>query len=166
MSALYYFIVTIHVLAALFWLGGMFFLALVGAPVLRAVDPPALRQQLFQELGSRFRSVGWLAIGGLIITGIINLYFCGWLRRDGVLNSPAFWRTGTGHALAGKLLAVETMLMVSAVHDFILGPAAGHADPSSARALMLRKRAARLARVNALLGIVVVVAAVRLTRGG
>lgn len=102
----------------------------------------------------------------LILTGTINLYFRGWLRWDGVLDSPAFWRTGTGHALAGKLLAVATMVTVSAVHDFILGPAAGHAQPGSARALALRKRAAGLARGNALLGILVVVAAVRLTRGG
>ena len=43
--------VTIHVFAALFWLGGMFFLALVGAPVLRKVEPPELRARLFQQLG-------------------------------------------------------------------------------------------------------------------
>jgi uncharacterized membrane protein len=35
MSAAYYVTVVIHVLAALFWLGGMFFLGVVGAPVLR-----------------------------------------------------------------------------------------------------------------------------------
>ena len=33
--------VTIHVFAALFWLGGMFFLAAVGAPQLYSVDLPA-----------------------------------------------------------------------------------------------------------------------------
>lgn len=166
MSALYYIVVTIHILAALLWLGGMFFLGLIGAPVLRAVEPPALRQKLFQELGSRFRSVAWIAIGVLLITGTINLYYRGWLHWAGVLDSAAFWRTGTGHALAGKLVAVVAMIGASAFHDFILGPAAGRAAPGSARAIELRKRAARLARVNALLGILVVVAAVRLTRGG
>ena len=39
MSALYYINVTIHVLAAMLWLGGMFFLGAVGAPVLRAIEP-------------------------------------------------------------------------------------------------------------------------------
>jgi uncharacterized membrane protein len=57
-SAFYYLNVTIHVLAAMLWLGGMFFLGVVGAPVLRAIDPPPLRQRLFQELGTRFRRVG------------------------------------------------------------------------------------------------------------
>jgi copper resistance protein D len=56
---LYYAAVTAHLLAALLWLGGMFFLGVVGAPVLRRVEPPALRQRLFHELGTRFRSVGW-----------------------------------------------------------------------------------------------------------
>ena len=51
MSTGYYVVVTIHVLAALLWLGGMFFLGVVGAPVLRRIEPPALRRRLFQELG-------------------------------------------------------------------------------------------------------------------
>ena len=46
--SLYFINVTIHVFAALLWLGGMFFLAAVGAPVLRRVEPPALRAELFR----------------------------------------------------------------------------------------------------------------------
>ena len=166
MPALYYVNVTIHVLAAMLWLGGMFFLALVGAPVLRAVEPPALRQQLFQQLGLRFRAAGWWAIGTLIVTGTINLYYRGWLHWDGVLGAAAFWRTGVGHALAWKLAAVAAMVTVSAVHDFVLGPRAGRLRPGTPEAIAYRQRAARLARLNGLLGVVLVVAAVRLARGG
>jgi copper resistance protein D len=164
--ALYWLSVTVHVLAALLWLGGMFFLGLVGAPALRAVEPPALRQRLFHELGVRFRGVGWGAIAVLVVTGVANLHYRGWLRWSGVLDSAAFWRTATGHALAAKLAAVTVMVAVSALHDFVLGPAAGRAASGSDEALRLRRRAALLARVNALLGVAVVVAAVRLTRGG
>lgn len=39
--------VTIHLLSAMFWLGGMFFLAIVGAPALRGLDPN-LRRRLFK----------------------------------------------------------------------------------------------------------------------
>jgi uncharacterized membrane protein len=165
-SEIYYAVVTIHVLAALFWLGGMFFLGVVGAPALRAVEPPAVRQRLFQELGRRFRGAGWIAIVILVITGLLNLHFRGVLHWDGVLGARAFWATPFGHALAGKLLAVTAMIVVSGVHDFILGPAAGRATPGSPDALRMRRRAALLARVNAFLGILVVVAAVRLARGG
>ena len=166
MSLLYYTNVTLHVLAAMLWLGGMFFLGVIGAPVLRAVEPPALRQRLFQALGTRARDVGWWAIAVLLVTGIANLHFRGWLHWGGVLGSGDFWRTGSGHALALKLAAVTAMLAVSATHDFILGPMAGRAAPGSASALVLRRRAALLARANALIGVVVVIAAVRLARGG
>jgi len=164
--AAYYASVTAHVLAALLWLGGMFFLGVVGAPVLRRVEPPALRQRLFHDLGLRFRAVGWWAIAALVLTGVANLHYRGWLRWDGVLADGAFWRTGVGHALAAKLAAVAAMLLVSAVHDFVLGPAAGRAEAGTERAAALRRRAALLARVNALVGVAVVAAAVRLARGG
>ena len=162
---MYYTVVTIHVLAALFWLGGMFFLALVGAPILRSIEPPEQRQRLFREMGTRFRSAGWIAIGILIITGILNLHYRGWLQWDGVWSSSAFWHTGTGHSLACKLIAVTAMVIVSAIHDFVLGPAAGRQTPGSPRAIYLRRHAAHLARANAVLGIIIVIAAVRLSRG-
>ena len=163
MSTLYYINVTVHVLAAMLWLGGMFFLGVVGAPVLRAVEPPALRQRLFQQLGMRARALGWWAIAVLLATGTLNLYFRGWLRWD-VLGNAAFWRTGVGIALATKLIAVAAMVAVSGVHDFVLGPRAGRLPAGSVEALAFRRRAALLARGNALLGVVIVVAAVRLAR--
>jgi uncharacterized membrane protein len=165
MYTLYYINVTIHVLAAMLWLGGMFFLGVVGAPVLRAVEPPALRQRLFQQLGMRARALGWWAIGILLVTGMLNLHFRDWLHWSGVLGAPAFWRTGTGTALAIKLVAVAVMVVVSAVHDFVLGPAAGRMEAGSSAALAFRRRAALLARANALLGVLIVIAAVRLARG-
>jgi uncharacterized membrane protein len=165
MSWSYYALVMVHVLAALLWLGGMFFLGVVGAPVLRDVEPPALRQRLFQQLGLRFRAVGWGAIAVLVVTGLCMLYARGLLRWSGVLGSAAFWRTTFGVALAWKLVAVVTMIAASAVHDFVLGPEAGRAPPGSPRAIALRRRAALLARANAFVALVLVAAAVRLARG-
>ena len=163
---LYYLNVTLHVLAAMLWLGGMFFLGIVGAPLLRQVEPPALRQRLFQQIGDRYRTVGWWTIGVLIVTGVLNLHFRGWLHWNGVLGSAQFWSTSLGHTLAAKLLAVLIMLVIEAVHDFIHGPQAGRAEPGSAEALAFRRRAAVLARINAVVGVLLVAAAVRLARGG
>jgi len=162
---LYYVNVTIHVLAALLWLGGMFFLAAVGAPVLRRVEPPALRAELFRRLGEQFRLVGWISIAVLIVTGTLNLYFRGVLTID-VLSSAAFWRSPYGGALAWKLGAVSAMLVVQSIHDFVTGPAASRLQPGSIEMLRARRQAALLARLSALLGIIVVIAAVRLARGG
>jgi len=166
MSFLYYANVTAHVIAAILWLGGMFFLGVVGAPVLRAVEPPSLRQQLFQELGSRFRRVGWWAIAVLIVTGVLNLLHRGWLRWDGVLGAASFWRTVVGRALATKLVLVVIMISIGAFHDFIHGPRAGRAAPDSPESIAYRRRAALLGRVNAILGVALIIAAVVLARGG
>jgi copper resistance protein D len=148
------------------WLGGMFFLGVVGVPVLRSIEPPPLRQRLFNELGRRFRRFGWWAITVLVVTGVVNLHFRGWLHWRGVLGSPVFWTTSVGHALGIKLFTVSMMVAISALHDFVDGPRAGQAVPGSPEALRLRRRAARLGRVNALLGVLLVAAAIRLARGG
>lgn len=166
MTVTYHLVVTLHLLAAMLWLGGMFFLALVGAPILRALEPPSLRQRLFHELGLRFRAVGWWAIGVLLITGVFLLQFRGLLRWSGVLGDPAFWGTSFGRALAAKLLAVALMIAVSFAHDFIVGPEAGRVTAGTPRAIALRRRAALMARANAVAGILLVLAAVRLARGG
>ncbi len=166
--SLYHLNVAVHLLAALFWLGGMFFLALVGAPVLRKLDDPGLRARLFGELGRRFRSAGWWAIGVLVATGVANLHFLGVLDAD-ALGDPAFWSSGYGRALAWKLGGVGAMIVTSALHDFVFGPRAAAARASAGGAGAddrARKTAGWLARLNALLGIAVVLAAVRLARGG
>lgn len=163
--SLYLFNVTLHVFAALLWLGGMFFVAAVGAPVLRRVEDPAVRRDLFQALGVQFRRVGWAAIAVLLVTGVANLEFRGVLRME-TLTSAAFWGSRWGVALAWKVGAVTVMLLVQGLHDFVLGPASSRATPGSPEALRLRRWSAWSARVNALLGVVVVVVAVRLARGG
>jgi copper resistance protein D len=162
---LYWFSVTLHLLAALAWLGGMFFLALVGAPVLRKVEPPELRSRLFNDLGERARTAGWVSIGVLIATGLLNLHYRGLLSWS-VLGSDAFWSGSMGRALSWKLTAVLVMLAASAVHDFILGPRAGTLPPGSPERERARRWSAILARGNAVVGVFLVYWAVRLARGG
>lgn len=166
MRTLYLLNVTLHVLAAMLWLGGMFFLAVIGGPVLRRVDDPVLRARLFEVLGRAFRKAGWWSILVIVLTGIGNLAFRGVLA-NGMILSGAFWASPFGHTLAAKLVVVAAMLGISAVHDFVIGPAASRAARDrSPRAARLRSRAAWLARINAGLGVAVVLLAVRLARGG
>jgi hypothetical protein len=114
----------------------------------------------------RVRGLSWCTIAVLVGTGMLNLRYRGWLAWDGALGTRAFWATATGHALAWKLGAAATMIGVSGMHDFVLGPRAGAAAPVSSEALALRTRAVWAARLNALAGVVLVIAAVRLARGG
>jgi uncharacterized membrane protein len=163
MPSLYYLNITVHVLAALVWLGGMFFLALVGAPVLRSVENPELRQRLFDQLGYRFRSVGWIALGVLLVTGVVNLWYRGALSMA-MWRDPGFTGSTWTKALEIKLAAVTVMLVVEAYHDWVLGPRAGQVKAGSPEAMALRKRASVFARVSALAGVVIILAAVRLAR--
>jgi copper resistance protein D len=163
-TSVYFVIVSVHVLAAIVWLGGMIFFALV-APILREIEDDALRAQLFDRLGRRFRVVGWICIGAMLVTGVEQLRTRGWWGAE-VWSDAAFWSTRAGTALAWKLATVTFMIVVQALHDFWLGPAAGQAAPGSDEAGALRVKASWLARVNALAGLFLIYFAVRLARGG
>ena len=156
--------VTLHVLAAILWIGGMLFFA-VAAPVLRRVEDPALRSSLFDALGRRARVVGWICVVLLLGTGVIQLRSRGWWGA-GFWNDSSLLGTPLGVTLLSKLALVTVMVGVQAAHDFWLGPRAGAAAPGSDEARVLRRRAASLARFNAVVAVVLVYIAVRLGRGG
>lgn len=124
----------------------MLFIALVLVPSARRLEDPTLRTRLIQETGRRFRTIGWLALGGLVGTGLLNL----WMHPV-LLSSPRFhWKLGL----------VVLALILSAFHDFVLGPRAGApgADPSA------RVRASWVARINVLVVLVVVALGLSLFR--
>lgn len=136
----------LHVLAAITWIGGMLFIALVLVPVTRGLPDPALRARLVQEVGRRFRAIGWVALGVLLATGLFQLWVHPYL-----LWSPRF---------QGKVALVGLTLILSAVHDFVLGPRAGRpgADPA------IRVRASWIARVNVLVVLAIVLLGLWLLR--
>lgn len=154
--------VTIHVMAAIFWLGGMFFLGIVGAPLLRQEDPDT-RRRLFRALGLRFRTFAWFAISVMLVTGVANAWSRGYLRP---LSDSAFWQSSLGMVFGLKIVLVAVMLLLSAVHDFSMGPRASAMDPKSPGAERLRRSSALMARVNGVLALVLIYVAVRLARGG
>lgn len=156
---------TLHVLAAVYWLGGMLFLAAVEAPALRRLPDAELRRHLFEDAGRRFRRSGWVAIVVLLVTGVLNLHFRGALS-DALHGDPVLWGSRWGHALGWKLGIVGTMLTIAILHDFVYGPRASRKSTDSSRGANGSVRAARsLARVNAILGILIIYFAVRLVRG-
>lgn len=97
--------------AAITWIGGMLFIALVLVPITRRLEDQTLGARLVRETGLRFRTVGWIALGMLVVTGLLNL----WMHPV-LLSSPRFhWKLG---------LVILTLIL-SAFHDFVLGPRAG-----------------------------------------
>ena len=158
--------VWIHLLAAIVWIGGMAFLVLVLAPALRRMEPRDVAVQLIREAGTRFRTVGWICLGVLVLTGLQNLKSRGITWE--IAATRVFWSAGFGHVLAMKLGLILAILATSAVHDFRIGPGASTAlarDPASPEARRLRAMAMWFGRVNFVLALLVVLLGVALVRG-
>ncbi len=172
---LYLISVYLHILATVVWLGGMVFLALVVVPVVRTMQPPGIGAQAIRGVGRRFFPIAWTCLSTLLLTGIINLDHRGITPWD--VFSTQVLGTEFGKVLAFKLGLVAAVLTLSSVHDFYIGPrllrlmeaarsSAGEgpfAPPEDA--VRLRRRLAFLARLNAVLALLVVAAAVALVRG-
>ena len=128
----------VHVLGVVTWVGGMLFIALVLVPLMRRLEDTTLRTRLVQDAGRRFRTVGWIALGFIVASGLGNVAL-----RPELLWAPRF------HVKAGLVVLA---LLLGAFHDFVLGPRAGRpgADPSA------RARASWIARVNVLVALAIV----------
>ncbi|TAK21852.1 MAG: copper resistance protein CopD [Chloroflexota bacterium] len=154
---------TLHILAAMVWIGGMLFLALVIVPATRGL-PPRERARFFDIVGRRFRFVGWISVGVLIVTGTLNAGLRG-ITWD-VIASGAIVSSSYGQTLLAKLAVVAVMLVVTAQHDFVVGPASTRAAIEDAPELpRLRRQSSALARAGGILGVLVVALAVLLSRG-
>ncbi|NUQ38502.1 MAG: CopD family protein [Caldilineales bacterium] len=167
MRFLYLFSVWLHVVAAIIWIGGALFLALVLVPATRQAAYRGIAPALIQWSGARFRSISWVCLATLLLSGICNLAYRGFGWAD--LWSGQLWQGPFGRTLGIKLLLVALILLLSAVHDFVIGPQARErwqADATAAETLRLRRRASWFGRINLLLALIVTALGVTLVRGG
>jgi copper resistance protein D len=166
---LYQLAVLLHLLAAIIWIGGTLFLVIVIVPLTRSgAIPRPQAVVLLRLMGRRFRPVAWAAIGVLVVTGI-------YLAWDHWNISPSTLLTGSGtfvETLRAKVGLVGLAIVLSAVHDFVLGPrvsalseAAATGGPPSPALLAARRRLVMLARVNLAIIAAILVVAVMLGRG-
>ena len=165
MYTLYLISVWLHVLASMVWIGGMVFLALVLVPYARLPEQREQAMGMIRWTGVRFRSVGWICIAVLAATGLFNISYRGYQWTD---LAGEFWKSVFGRTLAIKLGLVGIVLLISLVHDFVIGPRAGLAartHPGSVEARRLRRQASWLGRLNLLLTLIILALAVTLVRG-
>src|SRR3989304_4319803 len=137
----------LHLLAAVVWAGGMISFTLVIMPALRQGLSPPQRQEWIRIIGRRYRVVGWGSIVILIVTGSLMAW-----------NQGVVWDSGFGRVLSLKLALVGVMLVLTSLHDFVLGPRA-------ARTENLRGVVLWLARVNLLVVIAIILCGVWLAGG-
>jgi len=102
----------------------------------------------------------------LLLTGAFNLAVRGVRWAD--LTRGEFWDSPLGRPLSVKLAAFALVLVLSAWHDFAVGPRAtqvAHEDPSGSEAQGLRRRASRIGRANVLLALLLFACGVVIVRG-
>lgn len=162
MKLLYLISTACHLLAVIFWLGGMLFLVTVALPVLRRGEP-AVMARFLEQASHRLRGLGWASLGILAVTGLFQLSVRGWLELTFLLGgSPQAWMVW------GKVSLFGLIVGMSLYHDFVLGPATARAmkeAPDQPETLHFRRRASLTGRVTALLALLMVGLGVVMVRG-
>lgn len=148
----------LHIISAIFWVGGMLFLVLVVAPYLKTISDPKAKSQIYQVVGKQYRFWGWVAIITLLITGPVMLHYL-YAMPFSALFDPAFHGTGFGKAVMGKITLVTIIVISALVHDFWIGP--------KARSSPRHSQIARIfGRANLLVALLIVLFAVFIRAGG
>ena len=102
-------LVAVHLLAAAVWVGGSTALVFVGVPAIRTLEGEP-RGRAMKELGLRWRPLGYGALLVAALTGIV-------LAARECDDS-----TGFRVVLAVKAVVFVALLVVSYLHNFVLGP--------------------------------------------
>ena len=144
----------LHVLAAVIWVGGMFFAWMVLRPAAGSALQPAERLRLWSEVLRRFFAWVWVALLVLALSGVAL-----WHLRFGAMEAAPRYV----HLMAGAFLA---MLAIFLRLQLLLLPALNRAVESQAWADggQVLARIRRLVGINLLLGLAaVVIASTRLS---
>jgi putative copper resistance protein D len=146
----------LHLLGAMFWVGGQLFLFLVVIPVLRQEMAEAERVRVAAMTGRRFAMLSGVALAVLLVTGPINAAIHGVSRHE-------LEDTTWGHVLAAKVALVLLVLVLSGVHGGYfgrrlerLGRLSAHDPTAASQRRALQRWSVRLSALNLLVNLVIV----------
>lgn len=145
-----------HLVFATFWIGGMLFLPLIMLPAIKGHPD---RVALLYKTGMAFRLFGWVALTGLLLTGLLNVYL-----RGLPFSWHFFTQSDYGHLLTLKLVLFLATLAAGGVHDFYFGKKALQTLQTSDNR-QLRQLARWSGRINLLLALAMAFIGVMLSRG-
>ncbi|MEE8235032.1 MAG: CopD family protein [Nitrospirales bacterium] len=113
-----YFVTWIHLLAVVTLVGGLVFLHAVLMPALQGLTPESHQAEILRRVGRRFRTLAWVSLIALILTGSYSI-----LNESGSARIETTW----GAVLMLKLLLFTITFGLMLIHDFIMDP---YAPPS------------------------------------
>jgi len=135
-----------HLIAINIWVGGMFFIIIVLGKVVSTLEVPA--QQIFwQDILKRFFFWVWLAVIGLLVTGIGMIFY----RFGGLVSSP--WYILTMASLGISMIVIFMVIYFVFYKNFEREFNAGNIEGSRYQLRIIRG----LGIVNMVLGFCVVV---------
>ena len=151
------FILWLHVLAAMLWVGGGVFQLLVVPQTLTRATTTREQIRLGLSIEGRFRVVMWPAVGVVLLTGlfnVINLLYAV-MQGGGIL--PTAFTT----ILTIKIASVVLMVILQTIHQLVIRPKRiANLQAIAADANIVPAPLARLQRVSQLLQLVIVLLAI------
>ena len=138
----------------------MLFLSLVAVPLLKKDPDPSSAQRGFINLARRFRTLVWIALSLLVLTGTILLH-----NHVDLSESLGNWPP----AVLVKLSLVLLLIIVSLAHDQLMGPKVQtlKLKPISELAVvekLLLRFSPVISRLTLLLGLAILLVAVFMVR--
>jgi putative copper resistance protein D len=118
------FIMGIHLLGAIAFIGGTIFYQAVYRPAAALLAPRPDQAVFTTKIEQRFRTLRWIGIVALLLTGFFNLLYEGGSARIASIY---------GGVLMLKLFLVLVLIALTGIHDFILGPPGGSPGRGAAR---------------------------------
>lgn len=148
--------VFLHILGAVLWAGGIFFVGVVAAGARRTL-PERERTELFRFVGSGFLVLAGIAALLLGLSGnfLVEDLFGGWEALSGEPSTLIYWKTGLFVAV----------LVLAVLHGIVLGPgirelrlkhAAGETTPEEEAALRRKLRLSTVSQVLMLAGTIAI----------
>ena len=108
-----YWLTWLHLVAAITLVGGLVFLQFVVKPALQGKNQDGQQPEVLRRIGRRFRTVAWMSLITLILTGSNQM-----LNESGSARIETEW----GVILMLKLLVFAIAFGLLLIHDFILDP--------------------------------------------
>ena len=119
-----YVVIWLHLIAAVALIGGLIFFNFVLKPSVQGKSREREGNDILRNVGRRFRTVTWVCLITLILTGAYNMLYEGGSERI---------ETTWGVILMLKLFLFAIMFGLILIHDFILDPfsfSSGNPDAS------------------------------------
>ncbi len=155
----------LHLIAAATWIGSMLFFVTILVPYSKSKYDRDEYIEFLNDIGMRFRWLGWICLITVAITGILLCdIIVGWesfMVSDGHSDPPA-------STIIWKMVGGAVLFTSAALHDFRYGPRAiqcmiEKGDCPESR--KLRGRATTFGRVNLILSIIIFSLGVSVLRG-